>query len=546
MARIIPSDISPLALAGAHSGEFETLALLKAQLGPDYAVFHGVHWSFSQGQVTRFGEIDFILVNRAGAVLCIEQKNGVLNETPDGLVKVYCQRRKSVGAQIHRALDQVRDKFQWQHGSASPLDLDYLLYCPDYRVRNLNAAGLDQSRILDAAATDGLARRIERILGPGEPDPARRTLVEDFFCQTFEVVPQIHVYRRAQEQHFVRHGGGLAELVRTLEMTPFRVRVSGTGGCGKSLLAGVFARDQVKQGRRVLMICFNRPLADRLQNLLPEVHARTFYGFCDQFLRARGEPLDYKGMNQPGFWSAMQDRVLSAPIPDAWRFDVLILDEGQDFDADWLEILKLFLTEDARILWLDDPDQNLLGKPPVDLPGFVRLHSRHNYRSPYGIARFMRSHLPFDFEPANPLPGLGVGVHPYRDADDQAKHLDTVVADLLALGFAPDEIVILSLRGVDQSPLWKHNCIGRHTIRRFTGTYQPDGVQTWTDGDITLDSLYRFKGQDAPAIILTDVEDQKDTERRDRLLYCGMGRATVRVDVLVKGGSGIGKRLGVA
>jgi hypothetical protein len=43
------------------------------------------------------------------------------------------------------------------------------------------------------------SRRIERILGPGEPDPARRTLVEDFFCQTFEVVPQIHAYRRAQE-----------------------------------------------------------------------------------------------------------------------------------------------------------------------------------------------------------------------------------------------------------------------------------------------------------------------------------------------------------
>ena len=38
MARIIPSDISPLALA--HSGELETLALLKVQLGPDYAVFH--------------------------------------------------------------------------------------------------------------------------------------------------------------------------------------------------------------------------------------------------------------------------------------------------------------------------------------------------------------------------------------------------------------------------------------------------------------------------------------------------------------------------
>ncbi|MDQ5911682.1 MAG: hypothetical protein QG599_3780 [Pseudomonadota bacterium] len=69
MTRIIPSDISPLALAGAHSWELDTLAQLKNLLGPEYVLFHSVHWSFSQGQGTRFGEIDFILVNRAGAVL---------------------------------------------------------------------------------------------------------------------------------------------------------------------------------------------------------------------------------------------------------------------------------------------------------------------------------------------------------------------------------------------------------------------------------------------------------------------------------------------
>ncbi len=56
MARIIPSDISPLALAGAHSRELKTLALLKEPLGPNYAVFHSVHWSFSQGQGTHFAQ----------------------------------------------------------------------------------------------------------------------------------------------------------------------------------------------------------------------------------------------------------------------------------------------------------------------------------------------------------------------------------------------------------------------------------------------------------------------------------------------------------
>ena len=70
MARIIPANIRSLALGGTHDPELATLARLKDELGPEYTLFHSVHWSFSQGQGTRFGEIDFILVNQAGAVLC--------------------------------------------------------------------------------------------------------------------------------------------------------------------------------------------------------------------------------------------------------------------------------------------------------------------------------------------------------------------------------------------------------------------------------------------------------------------------------------------
>ncbi len=45
MAYIVPSDISRLALAGAHGPELETLKMLKSGLPNDYTVFHGVHWS---------------------------------------------------------------------------------------------------------------------------------------------------------------------------------------------------------------------------------------------------------------------------------------------------------------------------------------------------------------------------------------------------------------------------------------------------------------------------------------------------------------------
>jgi hypothetical protein len=243
------------------------------------------------------------------------------------------------------------------------------------------------------------------------------------------------------------------------------------------------------------------------------------------------------------WWKSLSEVTQRATTIDLPRLDV---NSYPNF-ADWLdgdptnfslllahrlEILQLFLSGDGHILWLDDPDQNLLNKPALNQPGFVRLRVRQNYRSPYSIARFMRQHLPFDFEPANPLPGLGVGVHNYQAPEDQVKSLEAVLSHLLSLGFASEEIVILSLQGVGKSPLWRSERIGRQVIRRFTGNYRPDGSQVWSEGEITLDSLYRFKGQEAPAVILTDIEDRKSQERLQRLLFTGMSRATVRLDLV--------------
>ncbi len=89
MAYIIPSDISQLALAGGNTCELETLQLLKLGLSPEYTVFHGVHWSREYAGYTVYGEIDFVIVNRSGEVLLIEQKNGPLDETAGGLIKNY-------------------------------------------------------------------------------------------------------------------------------------------------------------------------------------------------------------------------------------------------------------------------------------------------------------------------------------------------------------------------------------------------------------------------------------------------------------------------
>lgn len=167
MARIVPSDLTRLALSGAHEPELETLATVRDTLPDDYTVFHGVHWTRQYKRRTLHGEIDFVVINNAGSVLCVEQKNGGLEEREGGLFKDYGDARKSVGDQILRSVDSIREKFAYQVGRNPGLDIEYLFYCPDHAVKRISAAGLDRERIVDATQSQQLAARIQAVLPPG-------------------------------------------------------------------------------------------------------------------------------------------------------------------------------------------------------------------------------------------------------------------------------------------------------------------------------------------------------------------------------------------
>jgi hypothetical protein len=158
MARsLLPSDISELSLSLGETAELRTLEALRSGLPSAYTVFHSVHWSRDAAYQTTFGEADFIVVNQSGEVVVIEQKSGALDESADGLIKRYPDRRKNVATQVHRTLDGIRDQFKRQSGH--DIVLDYLIYCPDYRLRDLNAVGLNVSRIVDSRDASRLADR---------------------------------------------------------------------------------------------------------------------------------------------------------------------------------------------------------------------------------------------------------------------------------------------------------------------------------------------------------------------------------------------------
>lgn len=475
-----------------------------------------------------------------------------MDETADGLIKQYSDGQKNVATQIYRTLDALRDQFKRQSGR--DISLDYLIYCPDYRLRDLNAVGLNASRIVDARGASRLADRIASILPQGSPtDHGKR--VQRFFENEFHLVPDIHAHVAAAERAMTRLSGGLSETLSSIEMTPLRLRVRGTAGCGKSVLATKFAMDAATASKRVLLVCFNRPLAERIKIKMPkQVHVSTFYALMDRFLISRGHKIPYERMGELNFWGGLQERIIGETIGPDWKFDALIVDEGQDFEQQWSEILRLFLNPDADLLWLEDLDQSIrLDKTnnSVSEPAykslasqFVGFRARANYRSPETIARYIQRVLPFDFLPSNPLPGLGVGIATYKAPEDQSKRVAAIVTELVRTGFRHSDIVILSMYGLGRATFAREKRIGAFTLSRPTGEYDLLGNQVFESGQLRFDTVYRFKGQQAPAIILTDVDPNQDRlEHFERLSFTAMTRATVRLELVLRKGNSAAERL---
>jgi len=531
MARVIPDGWRELAVTGAAQREIETLGRLAASLPDGYTVFHGVHWTNLERGYAIFGEADFVVVNRTGDLLVIEQKSGFLTETPDGLVKAYAGRSKRVPVQMARTRDALLAKLHTRPACGA-VHVDSLLYCPDYRVRTPATAGLVPERIVDASRRDQLTILLQNILPEGEDAPQARE-VHRFLQDIIRLETDVSALMGRARALVTRVSGGLAHWARQLEMNPFRLRVTGTAGSGKTQLALAEYRQAIDRGLRPLYVCFNRLLADHFATIVPTGGlACSFHMLCDRRLRAAGRTPDF---SRPDAFEQMVAQAAALPLDDSDRFDTLIVDEGQDFPESWRDLVLCHARPEARVLWLEDPLQNLYGRPPVPLPGWVGLHAVTNYRSPRPVVRLLRQLLPecTELEGASPFDGGEIDVLTYGNGDEMLQKVREAIRQCYAAGFRKEDVALVSYHGRESSYLLRHDQLGSHRLRSFTGGYDLLGQPVFTEGELLAESVFRFKGQSAPAVVFTEIDFAELDDKALRRLFVGATRATLRLTLVM-------------
>jgi hypothetical protein len=530
MAKVVPAHWQSVKAIGAFQREIETLERLANELPDEYTVFHGVHWTRVEHNASVFGEIDFAVLTPGGRVLLIEQKAGFLEETDGGLVKHYGAADKNVVSQLNRNVQGLQSRFSQCGGDK--LFADYLLYCPDYTVKRPDIAGLDPARIVDAKRKDHLPALIRSILPLDEPAPLADR-VKAFLGQELSLVPEIGAIAHEVEALHARLSGGLAVWGRKIRCNPFRVRIIGTAGSGKSQLALAALNDAVAAGRRALYVCYNRPLADHMALIAPSgVEVATYHQLCDRLLRSQGILIDF---TQANAFSHLESKFAAATPGDSWHFDELIIDEGQDFRPEWLPQLLRLLKPEGRAWWLEDPLQNLYGRPHAELPGWVELHSDTNYRSPQDILSNLRQLrlIPDSIEPGSPLGGSEVEILTYNDARGMIDETKQALTQGLTSGFKRPQMAVVTWRGREHSQLLGYDQIGPHKLRSFSGNYDLLGNPIYGSGDILTETVYRFKGQAAPYIVFTEIDFEAYDETVMRKLFVGATRATMKLTLVI-------------
>ena len=537
MARLIPDDWKNLAATGAAERERETLTLLEGALPDDYTVYHGVHWTRLNRAFSVFGEADFVIVSPAGRVMLIEQKAGFLRETPKGLVKVYLQTERNVSIQLAQTIERLHRRFTAAFG-AGTYCIEALLFCPDYVVKNAAIAGIPAEGIVDATRKDRLASIILEALPADEPKLPCAAKIHHFLSDELSLTPDTSALVGQAGTLVTRLSGGLATWARRLEFTPFRLRVIGTAGSGKTQLAVQVMKDAAASGKRVLYVCFNRPLADHIARVAPEgAKVANYHQLCDWIARDVGAVQDFQS---PDAFARLEGVFAEAPIAERWTFDVLIVDEGQDFQEAWVQALSRLVRSDGAWWWLEDPLQNLYMREPVALPGWVVLTETTNYRSPRDILEFVRDKVGTAVPRAagliagSPFDGSDISIASYdeTDGDSIVDSTKRAITQALSLGFRKQDIAVLSYRGREGSALSALEQLGPHRLRSFTGKYDLFGNPEYREGDVLLESIYRFKGQSAPCMVLTEVDFDVFDERSARKLFVGATRATMKLIVV--------------
>ncbi|WP_061875646.1 nuclease-related domain-containing DEAD/DEAH box helicase [Acinetobacter lactucae] len=319
------------------------------------------------------------------------------------------------------------------------------------------------------------------------------------------------------------------------------VLFSGAPGTGKTFIAIESAIRSAKEGKKILFVCMNKLLGDFLKRRLLDWHNITVNTF-HALIRSYDFDTYLMDENNSNYWTEILPEIAYTKILENSldsKYDLLIVDEAQDIIGNnlWLDCLDLLLkkglTQGCWHFFGDFIHQNIYSKKLSENDflallkkrnsDFVHFQLKKNCRNIEVSVRHNLNLIAIDSPYLSYLrkssPILDSKFYIYSNNLEQITKLNSIIQNCLKEGFKYSDIVILS------------------KCAEFKGLVHQNINQLKANiYDLDLDclrytSIYKFKGLEAPVIILTDFDEIESNEAKN-LLFTGASRATDSVHYL--------------
>lgn len=329
--------------------------------------------------------------------------------------------------------------------------------------------------------------------------------------------------------------------------------IHGVAGSGKTMILGYRAEHLARfMQKPILVLCFNRPLADTLKNkmvlnkLNHKVHVRTFHQWCDQQLNAYNIPRSRNIDRNQMFAENVQkviDHAETGIIPKG-QYDAILIDEGHDFEDEWYKLIVqmvnpnnpclLVLYDDAQSIYSKNKRKLVFSKVGIRAVGRTVI-LKLNYRNTKEILTVAKQF-------ADQLL-----VERKENDEDSVPLLEPVGADLN--GDVPVLIKLPSMyhevrKIIETLCEHQHNgldwqqmvvlCRNNKSISVIKEALQDNGIPIYgeeIDGiGVHVMTMHRSKGLEFPLVCIFEVGNRnvcyEDIDKEAQLLYVAMTRAT--------------------
>lgn len=489
-------------------------------LPDDWTVVHHVSWQSKRNGRQGDGEADFILLHPRKGLLVIEVKGG--------------------GIEIANGRWQTTNRFGETHEIKNPYE--QATASKHALVGWLKAAGFDDRvRVghavafphLDTAPAAGPAATPAITLCRNDlasPDSAIERCCSHWALDAnlnggdvakiiALLAPTISVRRTLADQAAEAEAGLLSLTAEQIHIFA-GLRASrgglmvGGAGYGKTVLAIARAQQLARDGFQTLLVCFNELLGAELASRVddpPRLTARTFHSLC--LSEARRARLPVPASPSADWWeSGAPNLLIQACSANGSSYDAIVVDEGQDFSPMWLDALRCLTADadDAPFFVFADPRQEIWGRDWAGGVGFdVGWQLPRNLRNTQQIAERVAAVVGMEAVTR----GINGPKPIWRDIRDPRRPERDVVGAVERLideGFGPQNMVVICCSAALVARLREYS-IGPYSFGR------------WGGGGIPVETVSRFKGMEAEAVVL--VLEQCASHEDRTAAYVGMSRA---------------------